>query len=53
MPKTSSNGPRSVVHATFCIEPTYPASPAQVFKALTDPRLIICSMRWENRSNSA
>src|SRR5208282_5975069 len=28
---------RSVVHATFCIERTYPASRAQVFKALTDP----------------
>jgi len=26
-----------VVHATFCIERAYPASPAQVFKALTDP----------------
>jgi uncharacterized protein YndB with AHSA1/START domain len=25
------------MHATFCIERTYPASPAQVFKALTDP----------------
>src|SRR3982075_3475729 len=37
MPKTSSGSPRSVVHATFCIERTYPASPAQVFKALTDP----------------
>jgi uncharacterized protein YndB with AHSA1/START domain len=37
MPKTSSASPRSVVHATFCIERTYPASPAQVFKALTDP----------------
>lgn len=37
MPKTSSSSPRSVVHATFCIERTYPASPAQVFKALTDP----------------
>ena len=37
MPKTSSSPPRSVVHATFCIERTYPASPAQVFKALTDP----------------
>ena len=37
MPKTSSNGPRSVVHATFCIERTYPACPAQVFKALTEP----------------
>ena len=37
MPKTSSNPPRSVAHATFCIERTYPASPAQVFKALTDP----------------
>ena len=28
---------RSVVHATFRIERTYPASKAQVFKALTDP----------------
>jgi uncharacterized protein YndB with AHSA1/START domain len=37
MPKTSSTAPRSVVHATFCIERTYPAAPAQVFKALTDP----------------
>jgi uncharacterized protein YndB with AHSA1/START domain len=37
MPKTGNSSPRSVVHATFCIERTYPASPAQVFKALTDP----------------
>src|SRR5580704_15292682 len=37
MPKTSSSSPRSVVHATFCIERTYPSSPAQLFKALTDP----------------
>jgi uncharacterized protein YndB with AHSA1/START domain len=37
MPKTSNSSPRSVVHATFCIERTYPASPAQVFTALTDP----------------
>jgi uncharacterized protein YndB with AHSA1/START domain len=37
MPKASSSSPRSVVHATFCIERTYPASAAQVFKALTDP----------------
>jgi uncharacterized protein YndB with AHSA1/START domain len=37
MAKTSSSSARSVVHATFCIERTYPASPAQVFKALTDP----------------
>jgi uncharacterized protein YndB with AHSA1/START domain len=29
---------RSVVHATFSIERTFPASPAQVFKALTDPQ---------------
>jgi uncharacterized protein YndB with AHSA1/START domain len=28
---------RSAVHATFRIERTYPASTAQVFKALTDP----------------
>ena len=37
MPKTSDRSPRSVVHAMFCIERTYPATPAQVFKALTDP----------------
>jgi uncharacterized protein YndB with AHSA1/START domain len=37
MPKTNSRSPRSVVHAMFCIERTYKASPAQVFKALTDP----------------
>jgi uncharacterized protein YndB with AHSA1/START domain len=37
MPKTSSSLPRSVVHATFCIERTYRASPAEVFRALTDP----------------
>jgi uncharacterized protein YndB with AHSA1/START domain len=37
MPKTSSSPPRSVVHATFCIERTYQASRAQVFKAFTDP----------------
>src|ERR1700678_4230608 len=37
MSKTSSSSRRSVVHATFCIERPYPAAPAQVFKALTDP----------------
>ena len=41
MPRTSNPGqgrvPRSVVHAMFCIERTYAASPAQVFEALTDP----------------
>jgi hypothetical protein len=37
MPKASNSSPRSVVHATFCIERTYLASPAQVFTALTDP----------------
>jgi uncharacterized protein YndB with AHSA1/START domain len=37
MQKTSNSSPRSVVHAMFCIERTYQASPAQVFKALTDP----------------
>jgi uncharacterized protein YndB with AHSA1/START domain len=37
VPKTNSNSARSVVHATFSIERTYRASPAQVFKALTDP----------------
>jgi uncharacterized protein YndB with AHSA1/START domain len=43
MPKTSSSSPRSVVHATFRIERTYPASSAQVFKALTDP---IAKAKW-------
>jgi uncharacterized protein YndB with AHSA1/START domain len=38
MPKTNNTAPRSVVHAMFCIERTYPASAAQVFKALTDPK---------------
>ena len=43
MPKPSNtshagnSSPRSVVHATFCIERTYPASRGQVFNALTDP----------------
>jgi uncharacterized protein YndB with AHSA1/START domain len=37
MPRTSNSSPRSVVHATFCIERTYPASSAQVFEALTNP----------------
>src|SRR5260370_19557367 len=36
MPKSSNSSQRSVVHATFCIERTYRAAPAQVFKALTD-----------------
>jgi uncharacterized protein YndB with AHSA1/START domain len=37
--RTQKSGPtfRSVVHAMFCIERHYPASRAQVFKALTDP----------------
>jgi uncharacterized protein YndB with AHSA1/START domain len=34
---------RSVVHATFSIERTYPASRAQVFRALTDPA---AKARW-------
>jgi uncharacterized protein YndB with AHSA1/START domain len=33
----SASRTHSVVHATFCIERTYQASRAQVFKALTDP----------------
>src|ERR1700680_2009551 len=37
MPKISSSLPRSVVHATFCIERTYRASPAQVFRERTGP----------------
>jgi uncharacterized protein YndB with AHSA1/START domain len=35
--RKSSPASRSVAHATFCIERTYQASRAQVFKALTDP----------------
>jgi uncharacterized protein YndB with AHSA1/START domain len=34
---------RSVVHATFCIERTFEASRAQVFKALTDP---VAKAKW-------
>src|ERR1700722_16968831 len=37
MSKTSNRRQHSVAHATFCIERTYPASRAQVFKALSDP----------------
>jgi uncharacterized protein YndB with AHSA1/START domain len=48
MPKTSSSSARSVVHATFCIERTYRASPAQVFKALTDP---VAKAKWFTGGN--
>jgi len=34
---------RSVVHATFTIERTYPASPARVFAAWADPKI---KSRW-------
>jgi uncharacterized protein YndB with AHSA1/START domain len=34
--QTSSPASRSVVHATFCIERTYPAARGRVFEALTD-----------------
>jgi uncharacterized protein YndB with AHSA1/START domain len=37
MPKTNDGISRTVVHATFCIERTYPAARSQVFNALTDP----------------
>jgi len=37
MPKASNSPQRSMVHATFCIERTYPASRTRVFKALTEP----------------
>lgn len=36
---------RSVTHATFAIERSYPASPAQVFGAFADPAL---KFRWFN-----
>ena len=39
MPKTSSASPRSVVHATFCIERTYPAMTDPAAKANL-PRVI-------------
>jgi uncharacterized protein YndB with AHSA1/START domain len=35
--------PRSVTHATFVIERSYPASPARVFQAFADPAL---KRRW-------
>lgn len=34
---------RTVVHATFCIQRTYAASPAQVYHALTDP---VAKAKW-------
>lgn len=37
MPKTNEQPPRSVACATFSIERTYPASPSQVYRALSDP----------------
>jgi uncharacterized protein YndB with AHSA1/START domain len=41
----SASGPieHTVVHATFCIERTYAASPAQVYRALTDP---VAKAKW-------
>jgi uncharacterized protein YndB with AHSA1/START domain len=48
MTKTSSDLPRSVVHATFCIERTYSASRPQVFKALTDP---VAKAKWFTGGN--
>ena len=42
---------RSVVHATFTIERTYPVSPAQAFRAWADPsakrRWFACHDEWE------
>jgi len=42
---------RSVVHATFTIERTYPAPPAKVFRAWADPsakrRWFACHDDWE------
>src|SRR5439155_11067198 len=35
--------PRSVTHATFVIERTYPATPARVFAAFADPAI---KSRW-------
>jgi len=49
MPRTSNRSPRSVVHAMFCIERTYQASPAQVFKALTDPsHAMAATVEWDS-----
>jgi uncharacterized protein YndB with AHSA1/START domain len=45
----SSPAGRSVVHAAFCIERTYPASRSQVFKALTDP---IAKAKWFTGGNN-
>lgn len=48
MTKTSSDLPRSVVHATFCIERTYSVSRPQVFRALTDP---VAKAKWFTGGN--
>ena len=47
--ETAPPASRSVVHATFCIERTYAASRAQVFKALTDP---VSKAKWFGGSGS-
>lgn len=46
--KLAAQVSRSVVHAAFRIERTYPASRAQVFKALTDPA---AKAKWFARSD--
>lgn len=43
LPPASGALERTVVHATFCIERTYPASPAEVYRALTDP---VAKAKW-------
>lgn len=48
MPETNSQQPRSVTYGTFTIERTYPASPAQVYQALTDPA---AKAKWFASSN--
>src|SRR5215472_774701 len=42
-PAVSTPVERTVVHSTFCIERTYAASPAQVYRALTDP---VAKAKW-------
>ncbi len=48
MPETNKQQARSVACATFTIERTYPATPEQVYQALTDP---VAKAKWFARGD--
>lgn len=43
---------RSVLHATFTLERTYPATPARVFAAWADPAAKARWFAWTRSANS-